>query len=63
MGIHIAYALAVQLPLIVFLLWRQQECLSSWTILVPLVIIYHTFFNLLLAMTVSAANVYFRSNW
>ena len=52
--------LLVQLPLVAFLLWRQQECLSAWMLALPLVILYQTFFNLLLALVVSAANVYFR---
>jgi len=52
--------LVVQLPLIAFLLWRQHEMLSIWTLALPVVIVYQTFFNLLLALTVSAANVYFR---
>jgi ABC-type polysaccharide/polyol phosphate export permease len=58
--VNFLLTLAVQLPLVVFLLWRQHEMLSIWTLAVPVVILYHTFFNLLLALTVSAANVYFR---
>lgn len=52
--------LLVQLPLIAFLLWHSGGMLSIWALMLPLVILYHTFFNLLLALAISAANVYFR---
>jgi ABC-type polysaccharide/polyol phosphate export permease len=52
--------LVVQLPLVAFLLWHSGGALSVWTLALPLVILYHTLFNLLLALLVSAANVYFR---
>lgn len=58
--VNFLLTLLVQLPLVIFLLWRQHEVLSIWTLAVPVVILYHTFFNLLLALAVSAANVYFR---
>lgn len=58
--INFLLTLVVQLPLVAFLLWRQHELLSTWTLALPVVILYQTFFNLLLALVISASNVYFR---
>jgi ABC-type polysaccharide/polyol phosphate export permease len=58
--VNFLLSLAVQFVLLAVLLWRADSGFGSWLALVPLVIIYHTLFNLALAMLMGAANVYFR---
>jgi ABC-type polysaccharide/polyol phosphate export permease len=51
---------AVQLLLVAILLYWNNQALSMWTWLVPLVIVYHFIFNFAAALLVAASNVYFR---
>lgn len=53
-------SLVVLLPILAFLLWRAGGGFSPliWTL--PLLIAWHTLFNLSLAMLLGAANVYYR---
>ncbi len=58
--INYLLSLAVQYALVAVLLAIKGESLSAWTALAPVVILYHTLFNLALALLVSSVNVYFR---
>ncbi|MBI2440361.1 MAG: ABC transporter permease [Lentisphaerae bacterium] len=52
--------LVVQWALLAILLMMKGAFLSSATLLVPVLSLYHLLFNLSLALLVAAANVYFR---
>jgi len=58
--INFLLSLIVQFVLIFILLGIEGHFISVWTIALPLIIIYHTFFNLSLAMLMASSNVYFR---
>jgi ABC-type polysaccharide/polyol phosphate export permease len=55
-----ALTLVVQLVLVAVLLHVHGRALSPWAVALPAVIALHTVFNLGLAMTLGAANAYFR---
>jgi ABC-type polysaccharide/polyol phosphate export permease len=54
------FSLIIQLVLVAILLGIKGDVMQIWTLALPLLIIYHTLFNLSLAYLLSAANVYFR---
>lgn len=58
--VNFLLSLVVQFALILILLHLSGDALRGTTALVPAVILYHTLFNLALALLVSAVNVYFR---
>ena len=58
--INYLLSLIVQFVLVAILLAVKGESFSGWVALVPLVIVYHSLFNLALALLVSSVNVYFR---
>ena len=54
------FSLLVQLVLVAILLGVKGEHLNVWTLALPLLVLYHTLFNLSLAYLLSTANVFFR---
>ncbi|MBU1694311.1 MAG: ABC transporter permease [Verrucomicrobia bacterium] len=58
--INFLLTLAVQLVLVAVLLAMKGSHLAGWTAALPAIIVYHSLFNLSLALLVAAANVYFR---
>ena len=58
--INFLLSLIVQFVLVAALLWISGRSMSGWAALVPVVIVYHSLFNLALALLVSSVNVYFR---
>ena len=53
-------SLVVQLALVAVLLGLQNKTMHPWVLALPILIVYHTLFNLSLAYFLSAINVYFR---
>lgn len=58
--VNFLLSLVVQFILLAVILWRQDAGFTGWLVVVPVVIVYHTLFNLTLAILMGAANVYFR---
>jgi len=58
--VNFLLSLLVQFVIVAILLRVGERSLSGWLVLLPLVVVYHTLFNLALALLLSAANVYFR---
>ncbi|HBA83399.1 MAG TPA: hypothetical protein DCZ95_04815 [Verrucomicrobia bacterium] len=58
--INYLLSLIVQFALVAILLGIKGSGMSGWAVLVPVVIVYHSLFNLALALFVSSVNVYFR---
>lgn len=58
--INFLLMLVVQFGLVAILLYRSGSHLSGWTVLLPLIVIYHFMFNLSIALLTAASNVYFR---
>lgn len=54
------FSLIVQLLLVAILLGIKGEHLSAWTLALPVLVAYHTLFNMALAYLLAAANVFFR---
>ena len=51
---------SVQLVLVGFMLYREGGALSPWVLGLPVIIVYHTLFNMAVVLFVAASNVYFR---
>ncbi len=58
--VNYALMLAVQLVIVMVLLWLGGTHLSGWIILLPLVVGYHFVFNFSVGLLTAASNVYFR---
>ena len=58
--VNYVLSLIVQLALVAVLLGLQDRTMSLWVLAMPVLILYHTLFNLSLAFFLSAINVYFR---
>lgn len=58
--VNFLLSLVVQFALVAVLLRLKGEALSAASVLVVAVIVYHTLFNLALALLMASANVYFR---
>jgi ABC-type polysaccharide/polyol phosphate export permease len=53
-------SLAVQFAILFILLGLRGSTVSAWALVLPLLIVYHTLFNLALALMMASSNVYFR---
>jgi len=53
-------SMLVQIPLVALLLHLQGQALGPWALAFPVVLAVHLMFNLGLALTMAASNVYFR---
>lgn len=58
--INYVLMLVVQFILVALLLHRAGSHLSVWTLMLPILIIYHFLFNFGMALLTAASNVYFR---
>lgn len=58
--VNFLLSLLVQFVIVAVLLHLRGAALNGWLALLPVVIVYHTIFNLALALLLSSANVYFR---
>jgi ABC-type polysaccharide/polyol phosphate export permease len=59
-GVDYLISLLVQLGVVGFLLWQGGECFNLHLLLLPLIFIWHAWFNLGLAMLLGSMNVYYR---
>ena len=53
-------SLVVQFALVGVLLFMHGQCMGAGLLALPLIILFHTLFNLAIALLLSATNVYFR---
>ncbi len=58
--VNFLLSLAVQFVILFLLLGLKGTTISPWSLALPVLILYHTLFNLGLALIMSSANVYFR---
>lgn len=58
--IHFLLTLGVQLVLLIGILAWKGSMVSVWVILLPLLVLYHSLFNLALTFLVATSHVYFR---
>jgi len=58
--VNYLFSLVVQVVLVGILLGLQHQTISPMIVLLPLLLVYHTLFNLSLSLLLSSANVYFR---
>ncbi|MBU0678564.1 MAG: ABC transporter permease [Verrucomicrobia bacterium] len=58
--VNFLLSLIVQFVIIGIMLVMKGQFISGWVWAMPLLILYHTMFNLTLALLLSSANVYFR---
>ena len=58
--VNFLLSLAVQFVILFVLLGMRGATVSPWALALPLLILYHTLFNLALALLMSSSNVYFR---
>jgi len=58
--VNFLLSLAVQFVILLILLGLSGKTVSPWSLALPALILYHTLFNLALALLMSSSNVYFR---
>jgi lipopolysaccharide transport system permease protein len=58
--VNFLLSLAVQFVILFILLGLHGSTVSAWALALPILIVYHTLFNLALALLMSSSNVYFR---
>ena len=58
--VNFLLSLAVQFVILFILLGLQGSTVSVWALALPVLIVYHTLFNLALALLMASSNVYFR---
>ena len=58
--VNFLLSLAVQFAILFILLGLRGATVSPWSLALPVLILYHTLFNLALAFLMASSNVYFR---
>ena len=58
--VNFLLSLLVQFVIVAVLLHVRGASMSGWLLLLPVVVLYHTIFNLAIALLLSSSNVYFR---